>query len=134
MRRATITAAAVLAGIASFSAGALAAAPYSVKLNVPSFLEAGQTFHLKATGIARTPSRLTVFITSKRCASRLATETKRSSHVIIRSDVLHAYTRSKAVLAREGTHDVCAYLTPTCHGSTTRAHAAVTYYVLAGGY
>lgn len=134
MRRATITAATVLAVIAASSAGALAVAPYTVKLKVPSFLDVGQTFHVKATGTARTISLLTVFIASKRCAPTLAAETQRSSHMIISSNVLHAYTRSKAVLAKEGTHDACGYLTPTAHRSITRAHAAATYYVLAGGY
>ena len=68
------------------------------------------------------------------CASSLATEARRSSKVIISRPVVHAYSRSASVRAKEGTYNVCAYLTPAGHGSNTRARASATYYVLVGAY
>lgn len=137
MRRATIeplALAATLTAIMAFSSVALAAAQYTVKLNVPHYVDAGQTFKVKATGISRTRSHLEVFLTSKPCSKSAATETKRASGALVSKNVLHRYTSSRAVHAKTGTYNVCAYLTPTGHSSTTRAHASAAYYVLVGAY
>jgi len=124
----------MLAAIFVFSGVALAAPRYTVKLNVPHYVSEGQTFKLKATGISSTRSHLEVFVTSKPCAKSVAAETKRASGALISKKVFHSYTGSKAVHARAGTYDACAYLTPIGHSSITRARASATYYVLVGAY
>lgn len=134
MRKVTITAAAALAAILSTSAGAIAAASYTVKLKAPSYPNAGSTFHLRATGTAGSSSHLTVVIGGKRCAPSLASETARAPHVIISKSVHHSYALSKSIRAKQGTHHICAYLTPAGHSSVTRAHASKTYYGLVGAY
>jgi hypothetical protein len=137
MRRATIQSlslAATLTTILALSGTALAAATYTVKLNVPQYVNLGQTFKVKATGTSSIRSHLEVFVTSKPCAKSAAAETKRASGALINKTVLHRYTSSKAVHANAGTYHVCAYLTPTGHSSTTRAHSSATYYTLVGAY
>jgi hypothetical protein len=124
----------MLTAICVLSGVAVAAAGYTVKLNVPHDVQAGQTFQVRATGISRTRSHLEVFVTSKRCPKSVAGEDKRASGAPISANVLQRYARSKAVHARPGTYHVCAYLTPIGHSSITRAHASATYYVLVGAY
>lgn len=134
MRRVVLAASLVLAVIGASSAGALAAATDTLKLRAPSYVDAGQPFHVKVTGTATKLSHLTVFIATRRCALSVPIESQRSSHVIMSRNVLHVFTRSRAVRAREGTHHVCAYLTPVGRRWVTRARAALTYYGLAGAY
>lgn len=126
--------AAMSTAICAFSGVALAAARYTLKLNVPRDVQAGQTFEVKATGISSTRSHLEVFITSKRCTKNVAAEAKRASGAPISKNVLQRYTGSKAVHAKPGTHNVCAYLTPIGRSSIIRARASATYYVLVGAY
>jgi hypothetical protein len=117
-----------------FSGVAWGAAAYGVKLKVPRYVNVGQTFKVKASGVSSTRSRLVVFVSRKRCASSAAAEGGRAAGALISKSVLRGYTASRSVHAKMGTYDVCAYLTPTGHGAATRAHASATYYVLAGGY
>jgi hypothetical protein len=112
----------------------LGAARYTVKLNVPYDVQAGQTFEVKATGSSSTRSHLEVFVAIKRCAKSVALEAKRASGPSISTNVLQRYTGSKSVHAKPGTYHVCAYLTPIGHSSITRARAFATYYVLVGAY
>jgi hypothetical protein len=137
VRRATTTSlvlAATLAASLASSGVAPAAAPYTVKLKVPRYVNVGQSFKVKATGSSSSRSRLAVFLARKPCATGAAAEAKRAVGTLISKNVLHAYTGSKAVHARSGTYDVCAYLTSAGHSKVTHARATATYYVLAGGY
>jgi hypothetical protein len=137
VRRATLASlilATTLGALLIFSGAAPAAAPYTVKLKVPRYANVGQSFKLVAAGTASSRSHLAVFLAHKPCATSAAAETKRAVGTPISKNVLHRYAGSKAVRARPGTFNVCAYLTSTGQHPVTRAHASATYYVLAGGY
>jgi hypothetical protein len=75
-----------------------------------------------------------VFVTIKTCAKSVAAETERSMAALIRKNVLHGYTSTKAVHPKAGTYNVYAYLTPIGHRSITRSRASAAYYALAGAY
>lgn len=137
VRRATLASlilAATLGVLLVFSGAASAAALYTVKLKVPRYVNVGQGFKLEAAGTASSRSHLTVFLAHKPCAASAAAETKRAVGTPISTRVLHRYASAKAVRAKPGTFNVCAYLTSIGQRPVTRAHASATYYVLTGGY
>lgn len=117
----------------AFGGVALAAAQYSVKLSVPTLVQGAQ-FKVKATGVAKNTSRLTVFIASKCAANPKAEASVQSVRQIVSKNVVRSFSASKTTVAgAAGSHRVCAYLTPT-KGSTVRAHASATYTALLGAY
>jgi hypothetical protein len=137
VRRAAIASlvlAATLAALLAFGGVAPAAAPYTLKLKVPRYVNVGQRFRVKAIGSSSGRSRLAVYLARKPCATGAAAESKRAVGTLISKSVLHRFTGSKALRAGTGTYNVCAYLTSGAHGPVTRARASATYYVLAGGY
>jgi hypothetical protein len=123
--------AAALAVSGAVCAVAMAATPYTLKLGLPTSVKPGHTFKVKASGRSASSSRLTVFL-SKSCASTAKAESG-SAHAIINKTVAHSYASSKTAKApgATGSYHACAYLTS---GSSTRAHAAVKYFVTIGGY
>lgn len=126
--------AATLACLLAFGGVAAGAAPYTLKLKVPRYVNVGQTFRVKATGTSGSRSRISVFLARKRCATSAAAESNRAVRTLISKNVLHRYASSKVLRAGTGTYNVCAYLTSIGHSPVTRARASATYYVLAGGY
>ena len=130
-----VAVATALAATGALSGAALAAAPYTLKLEVPSIVSVFQAFKVKASGTSSNLSHLTVFLASKPCAASSQAEAALSSHLIISKDVVHSYAKSKTVVASSpGTYRACGYLTATAPAKNARAHASKAYAALAGGY
>lgn len=105
-------AALALAGIVS--SGALAAAPYTVKVTaVPSVVPKLGHVTLTASGLSSNASRLTVFIDPHSCAITAKAENLRPKAVkTISHVVVHKYTRTRLITTKvQGVRFVCAYLT-----------------------
>jgi hypothetical protein len=125
----------VLAIVGGSTGAALAAAPYTLTLKVPSLINVSSRFKVMATGTSSNVSHLTVFLASKRCAASAKAEAALSSREIISKNVTHTYSKSTTVLAGStGVYRACGYLTSPAPRKSARAHASRTYTVLAGYY
>jgi hypothetical protein len=130
--RRLLSAAAALLATGALCAAASAASTYSVSLKVPKSVKPGHSFKVTASGTSASTSRLTVFLSGKSCASSAKSEAGRAKKEIINKSVSHSYSSTKTATAGStGSFHACAYLTT---GSTTRAHASASYFVVLGGY
>jgi len=123
------------AGLAAFALAillgpgtALASAPYSVHLTVPSSVNKGARIMVKATGSARERSRLTVFLDTGNCASSAAAESGHPhSSRIINLGVAHGFAKSHTLTANGlGKQYACAYLNAPASRTRARARASFT--------
>jgi hypothetical protein len=129
-----LTSLATLAASGAICSAALASSQYTVKIKLPAdAIAPGHAFKVKGAGVSPSRSRLTEFLSGKSCAASSKAEALRPAQKIINKNVAQSYTSSKNAKASQttGTYYVCAYLT---QGSSTRAHQALKYFVVVGGY
>ncbi len=130
---ARLTATLAVIGLVLTSSGvAIAMAPYTVSLKVPSVVKRGHQLKVTASGESANLSRLTVFLAGKACAASAAHEHGVSgAKLIINKQVVNAYSKSAVVTAKVlGKRHACAYLTGLPPQSLPRAHAFASYTVI----
>jgi hypothetical protein len=122
----------VLALTAALSVPALAAAPYTVALKLPSTVKKGHAIKITAAGLSSNASSLSVFVSLHPCAKTAKAEAGIATAKIISHGVVHHYSKSASPVAGvAGRHYACAYLTAVPPAKLTYARASKAYIVVA---
>jgi hypothetical protein len=131
IKKISVMAAIAVAGVTS--PAALAMAPYSVHVKVPSFVKKGTSFTLTVYGNSANLSLLRVFHDNKACGSTVPQESSHPHAVLwFKKQVVNSYSVTPSYVAgATGQHYLCTYLTsvPPPSPGMLRAEQAAVYTV-----